>query len=156
LLQEYFNGKGKIYSVTIMQFTMTTDYALRIVTYLSQKGDVVTTSQLSNELQIPMNYIPKIIKNLKNKKIIYAIEGVKGGYRLAKKPKSITLLDVILATETTMSFNKCLETNGTCSKNCQDSCAIRKILESLQNDMTHQLEKVTFSDLINKEFRDNI
>lgn len=51
-----------------MQFTMTTDYALRIVTYLSQKGDVVTTSQLSNELQIPMNYIPKIIKNLKNKK----------------------------------------------------------------------------------------
>ena len=139
-----------------MQFTMTTDYALRIVTYLSQKGDVVTTSQLSNELQIPMNYIPKIIKNLKNKKIIYAIEGVKGGYRLAKKPKSITLLDVILATETTMSINKCLETNGTCSKNCQDSCAIRKILESLQNDMTHQLEKVTFSDLINKEFRDNI
>ena len=139
-----------------MQFTMTTDYALRIVTYLSQKGDVVTTSQLSNELQIPMNYIPKIIKNLKNKKIIYAIEGVKGGYRLAKKPKSITLLDVILATETTMSFNKCLETNGTCSKNCQDSCAIRKILESLQNDMTHQLEKVTFSDLIIKEFRDNI
>ncbi|PST37190.1 Rrf2 family transcriptional regulator [Faecalibacillus faecis] len=156
MLQEYFNGKGKIYSVTIMQFTMTTDYALRIVTYLSQKGDVVTTSQLSNELQIPMNYIPKIIKNLKNKKIIYAIEGVKGGYRLAKKPKSITLLDVILATETTMSFNKCLETNGTCSKNCQDSCAIRKILESLQNDMIHQLEKVTFSDLINKEFRDNI
>ena len=139
-----------------MQFTMTTDYALRIVTYLSQKGDVVTTSQLSNELQRPMNYITKIIKNLKNKKIIYAIEGVKGGYRLAKKPKSITLLDVILATETTMSFNKCLETNGTCSKNCQDSCAIRKILESLQNDMTHQLEKVTFSDLINKEFRDNI
>ena len=139
-----------------MQFTMTTDYALRIVTYLSQKGDVVTTSQLSNELQIPMNYIPKIIKNLKNKKIIYAIEGVKGGYRLAKKPKSITLLDVILATETTMSFNKCLETNCTCSKNCKDSCAIRKILESLQNDMIHQLEKVTFSDLINKEFRDNI
>ena len=139
-----------------MQFTMTTDYALRIVTYLSQKGDVVTTSQLSNELQIPMNYIPKIIKNLKNKKIIYAIEGVKGGYRLTKKPISITLLDVILATERTMSFNKCLETNGTCSKNCQDSCAIRKILESLQNDMTHQLEKVTFSDLINKEFRDNI
>ena len=139
-----------------MQFTMTTDYALRIVTYLSQKGDVLQTSQLSNELQIPMNYIPKIIKNLKNKKIIYSIEGVKGGYRLAKKPKSITLLDVILATETTMSFNKCLETNGTCSKNCQDSCAIRKILESLQNDMTHQLEKVTFSDLINKEFRDNI
>ena len=135
---------------------MTTDYALRIVTYLSQKGDVVTTSQLSNELQIPMNYIPKIIKNLKNKKIIYAIEGVKGGYRLAKKPNSITLLDVILATDRTMSFNKCLETNGTCSKNCQDSCAIRKILESLQNDMTHQLEKVTFSDLINKEFRDNI
>ena len=43
-----------------MQFTMTTDYALRIVTYLSQKGDVVTTSQLSNELQIPMNYIPMI------------------------------------------------------------------------------------------------
>ena len=55
-----------------------------------------------------------------------------------------------------MSFNKCLETNGTCSKNWQDSCAIRKIIERQQKDNTHQLEKVTFSDLINKEFRDNI
>ena len=49
----------------IMQLTNTTDYAIRIVCYLASENKVITTAELSRELNIPASYIPKITKQLK-------------------------------------------------------------------------------------------
>ena len=48
-----------------MQLTNTTDYAIRIVCYLASENKVITTAELSRELNIPASYIPKITKQLK-------------------------------------------------------------------------------------------
>ena len=50
-----------------MQLTNTTDYAIRIVCYLASENKVITTAELSRELNIPASYIPKITKQLKEK-----------------------------------------------------------------------------------------
>lgn len=50
-----------------MQLTSTTDYAIRIISYLTEKNGSASANELSDELNIPNSYIPKIIKNLKNK-----------------------------------------------------------------------------------------
>ena len=58
-----------------MQLTSTTDYAIRIISYLTEKNGSASANELSDELNIPNSYIPKIIKNLKNmfkKAIVYA------------------------------------------------------------------------------------
>ena len=49
----------------IMQLTNTTDYAIRIVCYLASENKVITTAELSRELNIPASYIPKITKQNK-------------------------------------------------------------------------------------------
>ena len=54
----------------IMQLTNTTDYAIRIVCYLASENKVITTAELSRELNIPASYIPKITKQLKEKKLL--------------------------------------------------------------------------------------
>lgn len=109
-----------------MQLTSTTDYAIRIISYLTEKNGSASANELSDELNIPNSYIPKIIKNLKNNHLINATEGMKGGYSLAKSSDEISLYDVISSTEVTMAINKCLETNGVCSRNCIGTCRIRK------------------------------
>ena len=43
-----------------MQLTSTTDYAIRIVCYLSAQRQMISTSELSQELSVPSSYIPKI------------------------------------------------------------------------------------------------
>ena len=48
-----------------MQLTSTTDYAIRIISYLTEKNGSASANELSDELNIPNSYIPKIIKNLK-------------------------------------------------------------------------------------------
>ena len=78
-----------------MQLKNSTDYALRIVCYLAAQEQTVSTSELSQKLNISANYIPKIAKKLKNANIITACEGTNGGYMLAKQPENISLMDII-------------------------------------------------------------
>lgn len=89
-----------------MQLTSTTDYAIRIVYYLATQKQKISTSELSRELGIPVNYIPKIAKQLKHAEIITTCEGINGGYKIAKQPENLSLRDVISCTESTMAINE--------------------------------------------------
>ena len=77
-----------------MQLTSTTDYAIRIVCYLAAQRQMISTSELSQELSVPSSYIPKITKKLKQAGIIKACEGTNGGYMLAKQPENISLMEI--------------------------------------------------------------
>ena len=131
-----------------MQLTSTTDYAIRIVCYLAAQSQMISTSELSQELSVPYSYIPKITKKLKQAGIIKACEGIKGGYQIAKQPENISLRDVISCTESTMAISRCLEKEGGCSKNYIACCKVHQILLDLQNIYNNRLESVKISDII--------
>ena len=131
-----------------MQLTSTTDYAIRIVCYLAAQRQMISTSELSQELSVPSSYIPKITKKLKQAGIIKACEGIKGGYQIAKQPENISLRDVISCTESTMVISRCLEKEGGCSKNYIACCKVHQILLDLQNIYNNRLESVKISDII--------
>ena len=131
-----------------MQLTSTTDYAIRIVCYLAAQRQMISTSELSQELSVPSSYIPKITKKLKQAGIIKACEGTNGGYMLAKQPENISLMDIISCVEETMAINRCLEEDRFCPRNLEDTCKIHKILLSLQNTYNNKLESVKVSDVI--------
>ena len=131
-----------------MQLTSTTDYAIRIVCYLAVQRQMISTSELSQELSVPSSYIPKITKKLKQAGIIKACEGIKGGYQIAKQPENISLRDVISCTESTMAISRCLEKEGGCSRNYIYCCKVHQILLELQNIYNNRLESVKISDII--------
>ena len=131
-----------------MQLTSTTDYAIRIVCYLAAQSQMISTSELSQELSVPSSYIPKITKKLKQAGLIKACEGIKGGYQIAKQPENISLRDVISCTESTMAISRCLEKEGGCSKNYIACCKVHQILLDLQNIYNNRLESVKISDII--------
>ena len=131
-----------------MQLTSTTDYAIRIVCYLAAQRQMISTSELSQELSVPSSYIPKITKKLKQAGIIKACEGIKGGYQITKQPENISLRDVISCTESTMAISRCLEKEGGCSKNYIAGCKVHQILLDLQNIYNNRLESVKISDII--------
>ena len=131
-----------------MQLASTTDYAIRIVCYLAAQRQMISTSELSQELSVPASYIPKITKQLKQVEIVTACEGTNGGYQIAKQPEKISLMDVISCTESTMAISRCLEKDGFCSRNYTDCCKVHQILLDLQNTYNNRLESVKISDII--------
>ena len=88
-----------------MQLKASTDYGLRAVLYLAQHPGVNSSEDIAEEMAIPRDYLIQLAQLLRNAKIITAFPGKHGGYRLARDPHEITLLDVINALEEEPSEN---------------------------------------------------
>lgn len=129
-----------------MRITQETDYALRMIDYLSsQEEEVVGASTLSSELKIPIRFALKILRKLNIYGITKANRGVNGGYFLNKKPSEINYKMVVEAIEGEIYINKCLQDQACCSRNMKDNeCPINNNLKQIQDSINRELEKYTF------------
>lgn len=126
---------------------MTTDYAIRIVCYMAEHKKYIPKSELSKQLGIPDGYVPKVLKKIKDAGLICSLEGVNGGYGLAKSPCDISLMEVVSCTESMQAINACLEPDGYCSRNAQSYCLVRKELLNVQSIVNKKLDMIKISDL---------
>lgn len=131
-----------------MQLTITTDYAIRVVCFLATHQQMKCASELSKELGIPENYIPKVMKRLKQASLITSTEGIRGGYHLAKHPEHISLLDVISSTENTMEINRCSKKYQDDDEEILESSNVEKVLSELQDNYNRKLKKIMISDVV--------
>lgn len=128
-----------------MRITQETDYAFRIIERLSEEnGEVVESSKLSSELEIPQRFTLKILRKLNLVGITKATRGVNGGYYLNMKPENITYKIVIEAIEGKIYINKCLCSAKNCNRNHTEECKIHKNLVKIQNVIEEELVRYNF------------
>ena len=89
-----------------MHLTMSTDYAIRIIVYLSDRKYLASSRELSKNLNIPQSYVFKVLRALQKAGLVKSCSGVDGGFELLKRPEHIMLFDVMEATETTMKIGR--------------------------------------------------
>ena len=73
-----------------MQLSVTTDYGIRVVLYLIKHKQIIKSTKLSEELNIPKNYILKVTKKLERAGIVMIYQGVNGGIKVEKDINKIT------------------------------------------------------------------
>ncbi len=78
-------------------FTATSEYALRALVQLARQpqGESVLGKDLAERGRIPANYLSKILWALRNAGYLEATRGQGGGYRLARAPAQITLIEIV-------------------------------------------------------------
>lgn len=78
--------------------SQTAEYALRAMSWLALTPDArVASSSIAEHTQVPLDYLAKVLQSLSEAGLIDGRRGVRGGYRLAKPPDKIGLLDIINA-----------------------------------------------------------
>ena len=83
-----------------MKLKETTQYAVRIIIYLSlHKDSIMTIQQISDDTRISAKYLAKILYTLKTNELVIAIRGCEGGYKLNPEKKQISLYDVVHSIE---------------------------------------------------------
>ena len=80
----------------VMRLKASTEYGMRAVLYLAEKGTVCSSRDVAEDMSIPRDYLIQLAL-LRNAGIIAARPGKHGGYSLAKDPSQISVLDVINA-----------------------------------------------------------
>jgi len=83
-----------------MKFQLATDYAIRILCYLHENNNRLSTAtHLSEKLGITYLYFMKLTCVLKQAGLIQSVQGCNGGYQLAKNAENATLYDVVKVIE---------------------------------------------------------
>ena len=89
-------------------FSQTTEYALRAMSWLALSPDsLVSTHALADKTKVPPHYLAKVLQQLSSANLIVGRRGVRGGYKLARPAKQITLLDVVRSVAEIQRITSC-------------------------------------------------
>ncbi|EJP6471688.1 Rrf2 family transcriptional regulator [Clostridium sporogenes] len=133
-----------------MKITQEADYALRVILHLSKLGygEKVEARIISEEEELPLRFLLKLLRKLKKAGIVTSFRGVKGGYALNKQPKDINLKDVIEAIDGPICINRCIYDPKYCNAGKNGNCQIHKTLCKIQKKLVNELEAVDFQDIL--------
>jgi len=129
-------------------FRKETDYAVRALVYLAlQEGPAyVSATTLSQELGLPMNFLRRICSTLIKAKILKTCEGKSGGVRLAKKPGTITVLQLIELLEGKPELSECTFRKKLCPN--RKTCVLRKRILGIEKIIAKEFAAITIQTLI--------
>jgi len=92
-----------------MDLSKTSQYALRILGHIAlDENALYIAEQLSKTLNIPTQYLRRLLTNLAKEGLLISDKGKGGGFRLAKPASSIYLSDIIAKTEKSELLNSCI------------------------------------------------
>ena len=80
-----------------MNFSASTTHALRAMAWLAAHAEqeAVLGRDLARKLKIPPDYLSKVLATLARSGVLTAVRGAKGGYRLARAPERIKLVEIV-------------------------------------------------------------
>ena len=103
----------------------TADYAVRAALALAeagQDGGYVTIAQVAEQMSLPRTFTPQVLGMLARANIAESKPGRGGGYRLARSPRKISMLEVVEAAEGSLVNERCTMRGGPCR--WEDRCAV--------------------------------
>jgi len=75
------------------------------------ENEVMKIKEIAARASVPQNFLEQILLELRKQGILTSIKGARGGYKLAKKLKDITLKDVVMILEIDAFSDVCRTNN---------------------------------------------
>jgi len=101
--------------------------------------------EIAREMRIPKTFLAKITQKLVKANLLISFRGVKGGFRLARKPEEISILDVIEAMQGPLAINKCAVDKALCGLSV--ACTVHPIWVELRKQTENYLRQANFGNL---------
>ncbi|TWP29049.1 Rrf2 family transcriptional regulator [Apibacter muscae] len=121
-------------------FSKTSEYAIKIMIYLSSKNHKDNYSQvkeISQALETPEPFTAKILQQLAKVGLLISMKGKNGGFALGKDSSEIKILDIVIAIDGSKSVTRCVLGLSDCSN--EDPCPLHhkyyKIKEQIKKDV---------------------
>ncbi len=129
-------------------FSQTVEYALRAVVHLADQAPrASTTDQIALATLVPKAYLSKVLQSLNRGGIVQSKRGLKGGISLAKKPESLTLLEVVNAVDPIVRIKECplgLESHS------KSLCPLHRRLDAAHELLEEIFGQTTLAEILNE------
>lgn len=131
----------------MLHISAKTDYGLLLMVALAEKQNkqALSLRTLAAERRLPYRYLSRIAGQLKDAGLISAKEGVQGGYRLARRPKQITIGEILRALEGDTELVRCHERGGSCPS--ASMCSLSPFWRGIGKRLNGALDTLTLDQL---------
>lgn len=137
------------------QISRKIEYGTRAMVFLASLPEGMTTSfrEIARKMDIPEEFLAKILKTLVRAELVRSTRGARGGYGLAKPASNITFLEVIEAVEGPVSVNMCLdEPSDEPPCRFDGSCTMRSVWKQGQERMLEVYRTTRLDKLAMRSF----
>ncbi len=130
-----------------MRLNLQSDYALRLLMHLAANPDrLVRVRDVADRFRISQNHLMKVAFLLGKEGFIQTVRGRAGGLRLARKPESIRVGDVVRRMETGIPLVECFSAEpGGCL--ISGACRLKGVLQEALGAFLGVLDRYTLADL---------
>jgi Rrf2 family protein len=139
-----------------MRISARTRYATRLVLDMAKhhgQGPLSLTD-ISRRQKISLKYLEQIIAPLKRAGIVESFRGVRGGHRLRRSPKEITVGEIFALLEGSAEVTLCAQDPGVCGRSSE--CVMRRVWMDAAEAFCDILCRVTFEELVKTEVETNL
>ena len=129
-----------------MRLSARGDYAIRAAVEMAAAGEhFVKVAELAERQDIPDRFLENILLSLKSAGLVRSRRGAEGGYQLAKPADSISLADVIRATEGPLAAVQGVRPESLNPPG--NAAALREVWIAVRANLRLVLEQVTLADV---------
>ncbi|HET9287609.1 MAG TPA: Rrf2 family transcriptional regulator [Gaiella sp.] len=130
-----------------LRFSRTADYGLRATLEVARaQGRLVPRRELSTVTGAPLSVLAQPLAALARADVLAAQAGPRGGYRLARPARDISVYDVVLAIDGEGRVERCVLHEGVCS--WEGACPFHAVLAKAQERFTDTLRSTSLEDVL--------
>jgi Rrf2 family protein len=120
---------------------------LRAVLYIARQsgGDPIRASEIADTLEVPSNYLSKILHTLARSGVLKSERGPRGGFRLARSGDELVLADLLEALDPSVLRADCLLGNSDCSDHT--ACAVHIRWKQVREPVCRFFRETTLADV---------
>lgn len=129
-------------------FSKKCEYALQSLLFLAEFQDegILSADHIANHLDIPKEFVSKILRSLTKSGLVVSQRGKTGGFQLAHAPERISLMDVIADIDGTAVFEDCLFCHPSCNPDAP--CPVHETWSLMQNQLSHLMKNTHLDNFI--------
>jgi Rrf2 family protein len=123
------------------------DYGIVLLSDLAARGTGASARELADRYRLSRPFVANILKHLCHEGLIESQRGVRGGYRIAVEPQSITLKQIISALDGPLQLVCCTDSHEWFDCCVFDVCPVRQTLRGVHQRLLATLSEITLADL---------
>lgn len=141
----------------MLKLTKKADYSLIALRHLAIVGESVggtlvprssSAKEIAEAYRIPLPILSKVLQKLGKAGFLQSVQGTNGGYKLARDPQRISVLEVIRAVDGPVILTACF-THDRCDQ--VGSCTVKEPLRKVHEGILKLLESISIEALTKED-----
>ena len=133
-----------------MKLTTKSEYLLLALIYVArhEKDDFIKIEDICFEYNIPKKYLEQLFTMLKQNRYIKTKRGARGGYKLAKPAKKISVAEIARLMDGALAPTESVSKYFYSHTPLEREKKIMKVLKEVRDYVANRLERLKISDLV--------